>query len=162
MQEKWFRQNQLCLRASYIEEISCCSLLSVHLSSSGVPPGCSRSLARSLSHPPHLVDHDLDGEPKLQWRAKVLATSGKFLLISNNSGNNAVTDLVKGWNNTLLMYGELTVEKTSGGILAHSSIQYASRSLRLRGFRAATRTFSSHQRFSIGLRSGFMAGQSSP
>ncbi len=44
----------------------------------------------------------------IEWRAKVFATSGKFLLIANNSCNNAVIDLIKWWDNALLMDGELT------------------------------------------------------
>ncbi len=48
----------------------------------------------------------------------------------------------------------------SGGILSHSSSQILSKSLRFRGWRLATRTFSSLQRFSMGLRSGDWLGHS--
>ncbi len=48
----------------------------------------------------------------------------------------------------------------SGGILPHSSLQILSKSLRFRGWRLATRTFSSLHRFSMGLRSGDWLGHS--
>ncbi len=48
----------------------------------------------------------------------------------------------------------------SGGILSHSSLQILSKSLRFRGWRLATRTFSSLHRFSMGLRSGDYLGHS--
>ncbi len=48
----------------------------------------------------------------------------------------------------------------SGGILSHSSLQILSKSLRFRGWRLATRTFSSLHRFSMGLRSGDWLGHS--
>ncbi len=48
----------------------------------------------------------------------------------------------------------------SGGILSHSSLQILSKSLRFRGWRLATRTFSSLHRFSVGLRSGDWLGHS--
>ncbi len=48
----------------------------------------------------------------------------------------------------------------SGGILSHSSLQILSKSLRFRGWRLATRTFSSLHRFSMGWRSGDCLGHS--
>ncbi len=48
----------------------------------------------------------------------------------------------------------------SGGILSHSSLQILSKSLRFRGWRLATRTFSCLHRFSMGLRSGDWLGHS--
>ncbi len=48
----------------------------------------------------------------------------------------------------------------SGGILSHFSLQILSKSLRFRGWRLATRTFSSLHRFSMGWRSGDWLGHS--
>ncbi len=48
----------------------------------------------------------------------------------------------------------------SGGILSHSSLQILSMSLKFRGWRLATRTFSSLHRFSMGFRSGDWLGHS--
>ncbi len=46
----------------------------------------------------------------------------------------------------------------SGGILSHSSFQILSKSLRFRGWRLVTRTFSSLHRFSMGFKSGDWLG----
>ncbi len=48
----------------------------------------------------------------------------------------------------------------SGGILSHCSLQILSKSLRFRGWRLATQTFSSLHRFSMGWRSGDWLGHS--